>query len=164
MQLACKIWMLMLVRIPEKFGKSNLFLAELDSAFKMHRNNKLGIFDLAGKFTDPFKTKMTSNPSKPGKLELGLTVSTFYLYFVDFLRERFLIDSREQPGCLNLYASIVQELLDSTLEFQYHSWSHCRMIQNHFICTRSFDLLRNFWSEKFGPEIYRLKSEFTGLC
>ena len=158
MQLACKIWMLLLVRIPVKFGKSNLFLAELNSAFKMHRIKKLGIFDPSGKFTDPFKTKMTSNPSKTGKLELGLTVSTFYLYFVDFLRERFLIDSRDQPNCLNLYASIVQELLDSTLEFQYHSWSRAARFRIILFAQEALTFFRNFWSERFGSEIYRLKA------
>lgn len=158
MQLACKIWMLLLVRIPDKFGKSNLFLAELDSAFKMHRTRKLGIFDIYGKFADPFKTKMTSNPSITGKLELGLTVSTFYLYFVDFLRERFLIDSRDQPNCLHLYVSIVQELLDSTLEFQFHSWSRAARFRIILMAQEVLTFLRNFWSERFGSEVYRLKA------
>lgn len=158
MQLACKIWMLLLAKIPERFGKSNLFLAELNNAFKKHRSNKLGIFDVSGKFTDPFKTKMTSTPSKSGKLELGLTISTFYLYFVDFLRERFLIDSRDQPNCLDLYNSIVQELLDSTLEFQFHSWSRAARFRIILLAQEVLTFIRNFWSDRFGPEIYRLKA------
>lgn len=158
MQLSCKIWMILFERIPKKYGKSCLFLSELISAFKMHRKKRLGIFNLAGKLTDPFKTKMTSNPSKSGKLELGLTVSTFYLYFIDFLRERFLIDSRDQPNSLHLYATIVQELLDSTLEFQYHSWSRAARFRIILFAQEILTFLRNFWFDHFGSEIYRLKA------
>lgn len=158
MQLSCKLWMLMLVKIPEKFGKSNLFLAELVSAFKLHRGKKLGIFDPVGEFVDPFKTKMTSTPSKSGKLELGVTVSTFYLYLVDFLRERFLIDSRDQPNCLDLYISVVQELVDSTLEFKFHGWSRAARFRILLFAQEVLTFLRNFWSEKFGTEVYRLKA------
>ena len=158
MQFACKLWMLMIAKIPKKYGKSCLLLTELHSAFKMHRSNKLGIFDSAGKFTDPFKTKMTSSPSKPGKLELGITVSTFYLYLVDFLRERFLIDSRDQPNCLDLYVSLLQEIIDSTLEFQFHGWSRAARFRILLLAQEVLTFLRNFWSESFGPEIYRLKA------
>lgn len=158
MQLSCKLWMLMLVKIPGKYGKSSLFLAELVSAFRLHRSKKLGIFDQAGEFVDPFKTKMTSTPSKSGKLELGVTISTFYLYFVDFLRERFLIYSRDEPDCLELYISIVQELLDSTLEFKFHGWSRAARFRIILFSQEVLTFLRNFWSEKFGTEIYRLKA------
>lgn len=158
MQLACKLWMLMLVRIPTSYGKSCMLLSELFSAFKNHRNNKLGIFDLSGKFADPFKTKMTSTPSKQGKLELGITISTFYLYFVDFLRERFLIDSRDQPNCLDAYVTLLQELLDSTLEFQYHGWSRAARFRILLFAQEVLTFLRNFWSERFGSEIYRIKA------
>lgn len=158
MQFACKLWMLMLVKIPKKYEKSSLFLAELVSAFKLHRSRKLGIFDPSGEFVDPFKTKMTSTPSKSDKLELGVTISTFYLYLVDFLRERFLIYSRDEPNCLYLYISIVQELLDSTLEFKFHGWSRAARFRIILFSQEVLTFLRNFWSEKFGSEIYRLKA------
>lgn len=158
MQFACKLWMLLIVKVPKEQGQVSLLISELTSAFKAHRERKLGIFDDSGERIDPFKTKMTSNPSKPGKLELGVTVSTFYLYLIDFLRERFMIDSRDQPDCLDLYAEIIQELVDSTLEFEFHGWSRAARFRILLLAQEILTFLRNFWSDRFGPEIYRLKA------
>lgn len=158
MQFACKLWMLVVVKVLKEQGRTSLLISEILSAFKAHRSRKLGIFETSGEFTDPFKTKMTSNPSKPGKLELGVTVSTFYLYFIDFLRERFMIDSRDEPDCLDLYAGIIQELVDSTLDFKFHGWSRAARFRILLLAQEVLTFLRNFWSDRFGPEIYRLKA------
>lgn len=158
MQLACKLWMLMFEKMPSSQGKSLLLLSELISAYRHHRAHKLGIFESSEHDLDPFKTKMTSTPSKQGKLELGQTVSTFYLYLVDFLRERFMIDSRDQHNCLNLYISLAQELLDSTLEFKFHGWSRAARFRIVLFVQEIVSFVRNFWSDRFGSEIYKLKA------
>lgn len=158
MQLACKLWMLMFEKMPSSQGKSLLLLSELISAYRHHRAHKLGIFESSEHDLDPFKTKMTSTPSKQGKLELGQTVSTFYLYLVDFLRERFMIDSRDQHNSLNLYISLAQELLDSTLEFKFHGWSRAARFRIVLFVQEIVSFVRNFWSDRFGSEIYKLKA------
>lgn len=155
MHFACKLWTFALA---SGYGTIEFLIAELNAAWTRHAKHKLGIFDLAGRTVDPFKTKFNSTPTKFGTLEAGVTVSTYYLYLADFLRERFLLDSRSHPQYLDLYVELVNSLLKSSLEFQFHSWNRAARFRFILLGFEVLTFLRSFWPERFGSEIYNLKS------
>lgn len=158
MNLACKLWMNMIGKMPQPLGKTSFLLGEVTLALRHHVAFKLGIFDGTGATGDPFKTKMTSTPSKPGSLELGTTVSTYYLYLVDFLRERFLIDSRETPASLHLYSQLIQDMLAFTLDFGHHGWSRAARFRILLLAYEMLTYLRNFWADQLAQDIYLVKA------
>ncbi len=158
MNYACKVWSLMLKLLKSENGEYSILISELSVALKRHARNEIGIFDPAGKFTDPFKTKFTSAPSKQAKLEAGTTVSTYYLFLVDFIRERFLLESRSEPQALDLYVDFIQTLLQSSLKFHFHSWSRAARFRIILLAYEILTFLRNFFSDRFGPEIYAIKA------